>query len=154
MASGVLALDHLSKWWVVRALPYGDQVEVLPGFFRWVHWGNTGAAWSQFHGNNGILAIVAILALIAFWRWRHHFEAARWGGQVALGCLFGGIVGNLIDRVVRGHVVDFLYFYCTTRSDNEVGFPAFNVADTGITASVVLLLFLAWQPPAAATDAG
>lgn len=153
VASGVLALDHLTKWWVVRALPYGDQLEVLPGFFRWVHWGNTGAAWSQFHGNNGILAAVACVALALFWYWRHQFEAARWGGQVALGCLFGGIVGNLLDRVFRGHVVDFLYFYCTTRSDNEVGFPAFNVADTGITASVVLLLFLAWQPPST-RDAG
>ena len=147
VAAGVLALDQVSKWWVVRTLDYGDQVEVLPGFFRWVHWGNTGAAWSQFHGNNGILAVVACVALAAFWKWRHQFEAARLGGQIALGCLFGGILGNLLDRLLRGHVVDFLYFYCTTRSDQEIGFPAFNVADSGITVSVFLLLYLAWNTP-------
>ncbi len=146
----MLGLDQFSKWWVVRSLDYGDQLEVLPGFFRWVHWGNTGAAWSQFHGNNGILAGVACVALAAFWWWRHQFEAARLGGQIALGCLFGGIVGNLLDRLLRGHVVDFLYFYCTTRSESEIGFPAFNVADTGITISVLLLLFLAWNTPTAA----
>lgn len=147
VAGTVLALDQISKWWLVRSLEYGGQVEVLPGFFRWVHWGNTGAAWSQFHGNNGILAGVAGVALVAFWRWRYQFEAAKLAGQVALGCLFGGIIGNLIDRLLRGHVVDFLYFHCTTRSGQEVGFPAFNVADMGITTSVMLLLFLAWQTP-------
>lgn len=147
VAGTVLALDQVSKWWLVRALEYGGQVEVLPGFFRWVHWGNTGAAWSQFHGNNGILAAVACVALFAFWRWRYQFEAAKLPGQVALGCLFGGIIGNLIDRLLRGHVVDFLYFHCFTRSGQEIGFPAFNVADMGITTSVLLLLFLAWQTP-------
>lgn len=150
VAAIVVALDHLTKWLVIQTLDYGAQHEVLPGFFRWVHWGNTGAAWSQFHGNNGILAGVACAALYAFWHWRYQFEAARLGGQIALGCLFGGIVGNLIDRLSRGHVVDFLYFYCVTRSENEIGFPAFNVADMGITTSVVLLLFLAWRPPEAA----
>lgn len=146
VAACVVALDQFTKWVIIQSLEYGAQHEVLPGFFRWVHWGNTGAAWSQFHGNNGILAGVACAALYAFWRWRHQFEAARLGGQIALGCLFGGIIGNLVDRILRGHVVDFLYFYCTTRSENEIGFPAFNVADAGITTSVVLLLFLAWSP--------
>ena len=148
VAGGVLALDQISKWLVVRWLDFGQQRDVLPGFFRWVHWGNTGAAWSQFHGNNDALAVVACVAVFAFWRWRHHFEASRVGGQVALGCLFGGIIGNLIDRLFRRHVVDFLYFHWSTRSGNEIGFPAFNVADMGITTSVILLMFLAWQNPA------
>jgi signal peptidase II len=94
-----------------------------------------------------LLAAVALVALGAFWFWRHQFEAHRPGGQVALGCLMGGIVGNLLDRLVRGHVVDFLRFYWTTRSGNEIGFPAFNVADMGITTSVIIILLLTWQSP-------
>ncbi len=147
VATGVLSLDQITKGIVAHTLEYGDQRDVLPGFFRWVHWGNTGAAWSQFAGNNSALAVVACAALLAFWRWRHQFEAHRHGGQIALGCLFGGIIGNLIDRLWRRHVVDFLYFYCRTRSEREIGFPAFNVADMGITTSVILLLFLAWRTP-------
>ena len=151
VAGGVLTLDQGSKWIVARTLELGAEHSVLPGFFRWVHWGNTGAAWSQFHGNNGLLAGVAGVALVAFWHWRYQFEAARLGGQVALGCLFGGIFGNLLDRILRGHVVDFLYFHLVTRSGQELGFPAFNVADAGITTSVALLLFLAWRSPEVAT---
>ncbi len=148
IATGVFALDQFTKLIVVYTLPQDSQREVLRGFFRWVHWGNTGAAWSQFHGYNSVLAVVAVGALAAFWHWRRQFEADRTGGQIALGCLMGGIVGNLLDRLARGHVVDFLRFYWSTRSGDEIGFPAFNVADMGITTSVTLLILLAWQAPA------
>ena len=147
VASGVFLLDQLTKLLVVLLLPEDGHRDVIRGFFRWVHWANTGAAWSQFHGYNGVLAMVAVGALVAFWRWRHQFESGRLGGQIALGCLMGGIVGNLLDRVLRGHVVDFLRFYWSTRSGDEIGFPAFNVADMGITTSVTLLILLAWQAP-------
>lgn len=141
-------LDQATKAWVVQCLPFEAQRPVIPGFFTLVHWGNTGSAWSLFHGNNGLLATVAVAAVAALWYWRHHFEAHRLAGQVALGLLFGGTLGNLVDRLLpsRRHVVDFLYFHVTKRSGAEAGFPAFNVADVAICTGVGLLLLLASMP--------
>jgi signal peptidase II len=68
------------------------------------------------------------------------------GGQVAVGLVSGGILGNLVDRVFRQHVVDFLYFYLLRRDGAEAGFPAFNVADSAICCGVGLLFILSWQP--------
>ena len=76
---------------------------------------------------------------------RHHFGLEHRLGQWALGLMFGGIVGNIIDRLVHHHVVDFLYFHVQTRSGNEAGFPAFNVADSGICIGVGLMFLLSWQ---------
>jgi signal peptidase II len=59
--------------------------------------------------------------------------------------MFGGIVGNLIDRRTIGHVVDFLYFHVYTRSGDEVGFPAFNIADSAICIGVGILFLLSWR---------
>jgi len=59
--------------------------------------------------------------------------------------IFGGIAGNLVDRFTHKHVVDFLYFYLVQRGGGEIGFPAFNVADTAICTGVGLLFLLSWQ---------
>ena len=141
-------LDQATKAWVVSAMPFEAQRPVVPGFLSLVHWGNTGSAWSLFHGHNGWLAVVAVAAVAALWRWRHHFEAHRVLGQVALGLLFGGTLGNLVDRLLpsRRHVVDFLYFHVIKDSGAEAGFPAFNVADMAICTGVGVLMLLASMP--------
>jgi signal peptidase II len=135
----------LTKLAVRLALPYGEERVVLDGFFRFVHWGNTGAAWSLFRNNNATLAIIALVALLILFLARHHFEIHTLGGQFALGFIFGGIVGNLLDRLLHNHVTDFLYFYVYRRDGSEAGFPAFNVADTAICIGVGLLLLLSWK---------
>lgn len=140
-----LVLDQFTKFAVLRFLGYAQERVVVEGFFRFVHWGNTGAAWSMFHGNNELLTIVAMLALLALFLMRHHFGIEQRLGQWALGLMFGGIVGNIIDRLVHGHVVDFIYFYVHTRSGSEAGFPAFNIADSGICIGVALMLPLTLQ---------
>ena len=110
-----------------------------------MHWGNTGAAWSLFRGNNLALAGVAIVALVVLFFSRHHFGARTVLGQVAFGLIIGGIVGNLIDRLRVGHVVDFLYFYLQQRGGGEIGFPAFNVADSAICTGVGLVFLFTWR---------
>src|ERR1043165_342152 len=99
----VIALDQITKQIVLHVLGYAQEKVVIEGFFRFVHWGNTGAAWSLFRGNNNILALVALVALVVLYLSRHHFESRTLLGQVAFGLIFGGIVGNLIDRLWAGH---------------------------------------------------
>ncbi|HSU53170.1 MAG TPA: signal peptidase II [Candidatus Dormibacteraeota bacterium] len=145
IALGVIALDQLTKEIVLRVLgesPSLREKVVVDGFFKFVHWGNTGAAWSLFRGNNAVLAMIAFVALIVLFFSRHHFDAKTVLGQVAFGLICGGIVGNLIDRVRVGHVIDFLYFYIQPRGGSEHGFPAFNIADSAICTGVGLIFLL------------
>ena len=142
----VIALDQLTKQIVLQFLPQpGQERIVIDGFFRFVHWGNTGAAWSLFRGNNELLAGVAVLALLILFLSRHHFDSRTLLSQIAFGLIFGGIVGNLIDRLLVGHVIDFIYFYIQLRGGSEIGFPAFNVADSAICTGVGLVFLLTWK---------
>jgi signal peptidase II len=142
----VVALDQVTKHMVLLLLPQPRQERVvIEGFFRFVHWGNTGAAWSLFRGNNGLLAGVALLALLVLFLSRHQFDSRTLLSQIAFGLIFGGIVGNLIDRLWVGHVIDFIYFYVQQRGGAEIGFPAFNVADSAICTGVGLVFLITWR---------
>jgi signal peptidase II len=147
LALVVFVLDQFTKWLVCHGLDLGDEKTVIPGFFKLVHWNNTGAAWSQFSGNNATLALVAAFALVALFLTRHHFSSHTLSGQIAFGLIFGGIAGNLTDRLLpsRQAVVDFLYFYLQQRGGGIIGFPAFNVADTAICTGVGLIFLITWK---------
>lgn len=142
IAIAVIILDQLTKVLVVTFLPKDSNIEkiIIPGFFKLVHWENTGAAWSLFRGSNAVLAVVALVALVVLYFSRHHFDARTLIGQVAFGLICGGIVGNLIDRLRVKSVIDFLYFYL-----GDWGFPAFNVADSAICTGVALVFLLTWR---------
>ena len=143
----VYGLDQWTKWLVLEALPLGAERVIWEGFFKFVHWGNTGAAFSMFFGNNTILAIVALVALFVLFFARNHFESRTLLGQVAFGLIFGGILGNLTDRLMpsRQQVIDFIRFYYERADGTEVGFPAFNIADSGICIGVALVFWLTWR---------
>jgi len=148
LAMTVYALDQLAKLVVLHTLPVvGDEKSVVEGFFKFVHWGNTGAAWSLFTGNNALLAIIGMAALVLLILTRRHFHADTLAGQIAFGLIFGGIAGNLTDRLLPGRhaVVDFIYFYIQPRSGGEIGFPAFNIADSAICTGVALVFLISWK---------
>jgi signal peptidase II len=153
IASFVVALDQITKAIVLRFLGYADERVVVPGFFKFVHWQNTGAAWSLFRGNNNLLAVVAAVALVVLFLSRRHFDSRTLLGQTAFALIIGGILGNLIDRLFRRHVIDFLYFYVQQRGGSEIGFPAFNVADTAICTGVGLIFLLTLRNERAAKAA-
>jgi signal peptidase II len=138
----VFAADQASKLIVRRLFSGNDERVVIDGFFKFVHWKNTGAAWSFFHNHNGELAVVSICAFALLIYFRRHFGSQSPIGQAALGLIMGGILGNLVDRLFTGYVVDFLRFYLYQRSGAEIGFPAFNIADSAICAGVGLLVLL------------
>ena len=110
-------------------------VEVVPGLFNLAYVENRGCAWGMFQGRVWPLAAFGLLA-IAFlvWRRRYVFGCGRIGA-VAEPLLYAGIVGNLIDRVFRGYVIDMLDFHWGVHH-----FPCFNLADTLICVAVGLLL--------------
>lgn len=138
----VAFLDQLSKLAVIEILSLHEDRVIIDGFFKLVYWGNTGAAWSLFRDNNELLTVISLLALLFLFFIRNKFETTTLTGQIAMGMIFGGIIGNITDRLLRGHVVDFLYFYIIQRSGNEIGFPAFNLADLSICLGVAIMIIL------------
>lgn len=146
VAGAVYGLDQLTKFLVLQFLGQWQERVVVDGFFKFVHWGNTGAAWSFLTGNNKLLAVVAAIALVGLFLARKHFDTRTLLGQLAFGMILGGIAGNLTDRLMpsRQHVIDFLRFYVNT-AQGEVGFPAFNVADSGICVGVILFFWVTWR---------
>jgi signal peptidase II len=140
----VIVLDQVTKQVVLRFLGYAQEKVVIAGFFKFVHWGNTGAAWSLFRGNNELLAGVAIAALLVLFLSRRHFDSRTLLSQFAFGLIIGGIVGNLIDRLRVGPVIDFIYFFLERADGREIGFPAFNVADSAICTGVGLVFLITW----------
>ena len=148
LAAVIFALDQFTKWLVQQRISLGDEINIIPNFFNLAHRANTGAAWSLFTGNNFLLAGIALAALVVLYLARHHFSAHRILGQIAFGLIFGGIIGNLTDRLLPGRhaVVDFLHFYMARRGTAEVwDFPAFNVADSAICTGVVLIFLINWR---------
>ena len=147
LALCIFTLDQLAKLLVLHFLRAGEEHNVIPGFFTLVHRDNTGAAWSLFTGNNAVLAAVALVALFVLYFSRHHFNAHTLTGQFAFGLIFGGIIGNLTDRLLpaRHAVVDFLYFFLSRRGGDDLGFPAFNVADSAICTGVALIFLISWK---------
>ncbi len=141
-------LDQLTKSMIAARLPFGSygpraQIEVIHGFFNLVHVGNTGAAWSMFSGKSLGLAFVALGALAAIFFWRRTLGLQYRGVQPAFGLLCGGILGNLVDRVRYGHVIDFLDLHF----GNYI-YPTFNVADSAICIGVFWYVLWSLRQPA------
>lgn len=148
LALGVFALDQVTKLWIAATLPFNTygppgHIEIVPGFFNLVHVGNTGAAWSLFAGRSTMLALLALVTLAAIFLCRRHLALEQRPVQVCFGLLCGGIAGNLLDRVVHGHVVDFLDFHF-----GSYIYPTFNVADSGIVCGVSLYILFSFRPGA------
>lgn len=154
VAGIVFVLDQLTKAWIFNNpdLPldsyfYPDSIEVIKGFFYIVHIGNEGAAWGMFSGYGGVLALFAVIALIAIYILRHSLELHRKPMQLAFGMLSGGVLGNMIDRLIHGHVIDFLDFHFPFSIPYLLPggrYPAFNIADCGIVIGVFLYITLSF----------
>jgi signal peptidase II len=141
----IVAVDQASKWLVSRHIEPRIVVDVVRGFFRLCTVRNSGAVWGFFSGHDSrwvpllitALAIVALLVVIFFFLRtpaRCRFELASYA------IILGGALGNIIDRLRLGYVVDFLDFY-----HRSWHFPTFNFADSCITIGVLLLAVSLWR---------
>lgn len=122
----VLLLDQLTKYFLK------NKTFVVTNFFKINYVENTGASFGMLKGFNWLLIIVAFIALFCVFKYYKEVKKERFYVHLAIGFLLGGILGNLIDRVLLGYVRDFLDF----------GFwPTFNFADTFSTIAVIILIF-------------
>jgi signal peptidase II len=140
VALTVVGVDQLSKWFVVEQLAYLERVPFLP-FLTWVHWTNTGAAFSFLAGAGGwqrwvFVALALGFSLYLIYEIVRMDKSERYLPWV-FGLILGGAVGNLADRLTRGHVVDFIYF-----NYQQYDFPAFNVADSALFCGAALWILL------------
>ena len=130
VSSFVVIVDRLTKYILFRNLSEGESVRVVPGLFHITLVLNSGAAFGLFKGRSVFFTIssVLIIAFICFYIW--HGGCKDLLTLTALGLILGGAVGNLIDRVVFGYVIDFLDFRI---------WPVFNIADASITIGAFIL---------------
>lgn len=134
----VIILDQISKAWITQHFAYGESLYVL-SVFNLVLVHNTGAAFSFLNDAGGmqrwLFSVIAVVASVwIIWLLRKH--AGQTLFAMALSLILGGALGNLIDRITYGYVVDFLSFHW-----NEHYFPAFNLADSAITCGAFILIF-------------
>ena len=132
------ALDQFTKWLVVQNIEPGDAHTVIPGFFDLVYLTNTGAAFSALTRHNLFFVLLSfcVLAGLAFFYMRGAFKGKLLSVGFAL--LLAGILGNLTDRIVHRHVIDFLLFDLHVKFADP--WPAFNVADSCICVAAALFI--------------
>lgn len=140
IAGGVLILDQLTKLLVIGTFPLYSMRVVIPGFFNLVHVRNTGAAFSLLAGANTwwrqalFVGLTIVVVAVLLFGYRKLSRDDYWT-KTAYALISGGALGNLVDRLRLGEVVDFLDFYI-----GSYHWPAFNVADSAITIGACLLL--------------
>ncbi len=135
----VVVLDQLTKHLAETYLGYAEPLPVLPSFNLTLLY-NPGAAFSFLSDAGGwqrwFFVAVSLLASLALGLWLSKLRAGQWRLALALSLVLGGALGNLIDRLWLGHVVDFIQVYY-----RDWYFPAFNIADSAITVGAVVLIW-------------
>jgi|SRR5436190_1704398 len=144
-------LDQVTKWLVLQSIrPEDPQFPVVHDFFYLVNVTNNGAAFGSFKNNNAffiVLSCVALIVVLGLLLRRRSPGALR---DVSLALLLAGIMGNLTDRFVHGHVIDFLLFYLHLPLAQP--WPAFNVADSCICIAVVCFIIDSFKKPGPASS--
>ena len=132
----VIVVDQLSKAWVLASLPEYTAIPVIDGFWNWYRTYNTGAAFSFLSDAGGwqkylfVLLAAAITGLLGYWLAKT--PRRDWKTALPYALVIGGAIGNVIDRLLHGHVVDFIQWHW-----RENYWPAFNIADAAIVAGAV-----------------
>ena len=135
----VFVLDQASKWFFESELNLYQQIVVIPDYFSWTLAYNTGAAFSFLADSSGwqrwLFALIALVVSGVLVVWLKRLKPEETWLAIALALVLGGALGNLYDRVVLGHVVDFILVHW----QNRWYFPAFNLADSAITIGAIML---------------
>ena len=136
LSAAIIIADQWSKAWVLSSLPEYEPVVVIEGFWNWYRTYNTGAAFSFLSDAGGwqlwffTALAVGISGLMAYWMWGT--ARGAWRSAVPYALVIGGAIGNVIDRLMHGHVVDFIQWHI-----GDHYWPSFNIADSAIVVGAV-----------------
>lgn len=129
-----VVIDQVVKILVISKLALQQSITIINNFFNITYVRNTGAAWSILSGNVLLLIMISVLALVTIYYYLIKDKDLNKIDIVSYSMLIGGIIGNLIDRIVHGYVIDYLDFKIF-----NYNFPIFNIADTLIVISIIII---------------
>lgn len=130
----LVVIDQFIKYIICKELNLFESIQVIKNFLYITYVENNGAAWSLLSGNQVFLIIISLVIIILFYIYFIRNKKIDFKNSIIYGILYGGIVGNLIDRIIRGNVID----YIDVKIFNY-DFPVFNLADICIVLSVIML---------------
>lgn len=137
LAALVIFLDQITKWMVVKNMELGERIGIWDPWLGLLSHRNRGAAWGMLEGQMWLFTIVTIGVIIAILYFYHTEAKGKPFFQVSLMILLGGAIGNFIDRLFLGEVVDFVDVLIPVI---DYHFPIFNIADAALTIAVIMLL--------------
>ena len=129
----ILIIDQLSKM-LANTYLVSNTIVIIPNFFKLEHALNTGAAWSILNNHQIILIVISIVLMIGLFMFNKNFKVNK-RNNIAFGLIFGGLWGNLVDRIFHGYVIDFLSFKIF-----NYDYPIFNIADMALVCGILLLV--------------
>lgn len=139
LAVFVILLDQLTKWLIVKNMELGERISIWDPWFGILSHRNRGAAWGMLEGQMWLFSVVTIVVIGGIVYYFHKEAKDKPIFQASLMILLGGAVGNFIDRLFRGEVVDFVDVLIPVMNYH---FPIFNIADAALTIAVVMLIIV------------
>lgn len=133
----IIALDQWTKWLVVKNMELGERISVMDPYLGWLSHRNRGAAWGMLEGQMWLFGIVTVFVTIGLLYYYHKHANNQPLLKITLMVLLGGTIGNFIDRMARGEVVDFVDVLVPVVNYD---FPIFNIADAALTIGVILMI--------------
>jgi signal peptidase II len=135
IAIGVVLLDQVTKWLIVKNFSLGESIKVIENFFYITSHRNRGAAWGILQGQMWFFYVITVIVIIGIIYYIQKEVKGKMLLGVSLGLMLGGAIGNFIDRVFRKEVVDFIQTFIFSYD-----FPIFNIADSALVIGVALLM--------------
>lgn len=132
-------IDFFTKQIITKTIDLNQSIKVIPNFFSLTYVKNTGAAWSILKDQRILLLIITVLVLFLINKWMNK-ETLSKSEELSYGMIIGGILGNLLDRLVTGSVIDFLDFNLFSYN-----YPIFNLADTFIVIGIILMILISFR---------
>ena len=139
LAAIVVLLDQWTKWLVVKNMELGDRILIWDPWFGLLSHRNRGAAWGMLQGQMWIFTLVTLIVIAGIIYYFHKEAKGKPAFGISLMILLGGALGNFIDRIFRGEVVDFVDVLIPIINYD---FPIFNIADAALTISVIMLILV------------
>jgi len=133
----IIAADQFTKWLVLQNMEIGERIPVFEPYLAWLSHRNRGAAWGMLEGQMWLFAIITIAVIVGILYYFHKHAKGQPLFQLSLMVILGGAIGNFIDRMLYGEVVDFIDVLIPVINYD---FPIFNIADAALTIGVILMI--------------